>query len=358
LTDKPGQGPRWQKLDAYTACERVWRRLESLATNATGIVLILPDYLRSVQVDALRKLGEKLRLPIVGSLPLSLAGALAAQLDLTYGDHDFRVKTWVRSVLVMDVDEHALTIAWIKAVGDKAQLVESRSFPHLGWRVWKERLIDGVSDLFVIEHRRDPRDAPQAEQSLFDQLELLANGVLENRPLQLAVRGREWLKHLLVQPAQTVQICQPLVHKIAAEAEQLLHAWPATEGPPALVMTRGTGRLPGLLDALQTLPIANSSAETRLPQIKATRFDEADYGDGMIDEPTVHVSVLRAEAPAQAAHALIEGFADRTLAGGHLDLIIPLPESGPPPAASSQRTQQPAVGSQQPAAPVRKLAVK
>ena len=46
---------------------------------------------------------------------------------------------------------------------------------------------------------------PLAEQSVFDQLELLTSAALENRPMQLAVKGREWLKHLLVHPEQTVQ---------------------------------------------------------------------------------------------------------------------------------------------------------
>ncbi len=332
LTEKPGHGPRWQAgkhaLDAHAACDLIWRKLHSLAANAQGIVLAVPDYFRAIQAETLRKLGERLRMPILGSMPLALAAASAGRLPAFSGGAAF----WQRSVLVLDVDEHALSLGWVKSLSDRAHLVESRSFPHLGLRFWREKLIDALSDRFVLEHRRDPRDAPLAEQSLFDQLDGLTEAALNHRAVQLGVQGREWFKHLLVQPDQTIQFCRSLAGKVIGEVEHLAGSWPSAEWPPSVLLTHAAGRLPGLVEALRSLPLVNPSAETRLPQMKATAFDDLDYGENLLihdDEPTIAVRVLPAEAPAVAAHALSAAFRKGELPRGHLETIVPLvQESG------------------------------
>jgi hypothetical protein len=325
LNEKPGQGPFWQagryRLDAFAACEHFWQRLQKLAVDAKSIVLTVPDYLRPGQAMALCKIGEKLRLPIVGSVPGSLSAGLAGISE----------RSWHSSLVVVDVDEHALTLCWLKTLADNMHVVESRSLPHLGLRVWRERLIDMLSDLFVLEHRRDPRDAPQAEQSLFDQLDILTDAAHENRALQIAVQGQSWFKHLLVHPEQTEQFCRQLVNATIGEAEQLLFAMPHAEWPPVMLMTRAAGRLPGLVTAMQSVALVHPSAETKLPQIKATAFDGADFGERLLihdDGPSLDVHVLRAEAPARAAHRLAESFRTGALLRGHLDLVAPLPFEG------------------------------
>lgn len=341
LSEKPNQGPFWQagrhRLDAFAACEHVWRKLQPLASDAKSIVLSVPDYLRPGQATALGKIGENLRLPTVGTVPSSLSIGLAGISECC----------WHSSLLVIDVDEHALTLAWLKTLADKAHIVESRSLPHLGLRVWRERLIDMLSDLFVLEHRRDPRDAPPAEQSLFDQLDILTDAAQENRAVQIAVQAQTWFKHLLVHPVQTVQFCQQLARTTIGETEQLLFAMPSAEWPPAVLLTHAAGRLPGLVTALQSMAIAHPSAETKLPQIKATTilpspsgrgageggtaFDEDDFGDRLMihdDGPSLDIRVLRPEAPARAAHGLAQSFCSGALARGHLDLVVPLPFSG------------------------------
>lgn len=327
VSDKPGQGPSWQsgrfKLDARGACEKTWRKLQGLAVDAKSIVLTVPDYLRPAQAATLCKIGEKLKLPIVGSIPSSLAIGLAS-----FGAGEGKSPTpWTTSLLAVDVDEHALTFGWLKSLGDKAHIVESRSLPHLGLRVWRERLVSTLSDLFVLEHRRDPRDSPQAEQSLFDQLDILTDAALGKRSLQIAVQGRAWFKHLLVHPKQTVHFCSQLAHKAVTEAEQLLYGMPSGEWPPAVVFTHAAGRLPGLVQALESLSQIHPSAETKIPQLKATELDD-DFGESLVlhdETPNIHVRVLRPEAPAQSAHRLAEVFRTGKLARGHLEMLVPLP---------------------------------
>jgi FHA domain len=320
LTDTPGQGRLWQggrhSLGARTACELVWRKLHSLSANTLGVFLSLPGYLQPPQATALRQLGERAKLPVLGSAPTLLTAALAGHVE----------QFWQRSVLVVDADDHALTLGWVKAMADKAHLVESRSFPQLGGRCWKERLLNVLSDLCVLHHRRDPRDVPLAEQSLFDQLDPLTDAALKHQAIQLAVQGKQWFKHLLVHPEQTTQFCAPLANSVVQAANQLLLCWPASELPRCILLTQSAARLPGLAEALETLVLGNSGMETRIPTLETNYHDE-DFGDELMFPETEErggVLVLSAEGPARSAHALAAQIADGTLGTGHHRSIAPL----------------------------------
>ncbi|HZZ80681.1 MAG TPA: hypothetical protein VFE62_19415, partial [Gemmataceae bacterium] len=313
-----GSAKRWHTLNAEGACDLIWQRLQSPASSARAVVLTLPAYLQNAQADALRKLGEKSRLPMLGSISTLLAAALAGHA-LHY---------WQRSVLVIDADDHAMSLGWVKGLADRAHLIEARSFTQLGVRAWKERQIDALSDRFIREHRRDPRDVPSAEQSIFDQLDALALAALTRRPMQVGVNGTQWFKHLLVRPEHTIHHCRALAQQAAQEAAQLLTCWPKTEMPPAILVTHQASRLPGFIDALRPLLAepASSTSETILPPTRVTGVEFEDFGEDLLVEetPTRHVMVLTPEAPAQAAHGLVRQFRSGALPAGHVDKIVPM----------------------------------
>jgi hypothetical protein len=193
-----------------------------------------------------------------------------------------------------------------------------------------------LSDLFVWQHRLDPRDAPLAEQSLYDQLDVLLDSAQHHQAIQLGVQGQQWFKHLLVHPERTVEFCQPLVNKVVLEAGQVLQGWPPGEWPRTILLTHQAGRLPGLVAGLQALVRPSQAMnETKLPQTKATAFDEDDFGDELVflhDDELGSVIVLAAEAPARAAHGLAEHFQTGKLAASHLETSAPL---APPPAVDA-----------------------
>lgn len=363
LSAQPGQGPRWQAgrhaLDTRDACDLVWRKLSYLGANSQGLVLSVPGYLARGQVEALRKLGERARLPILGSVPTMLTAALAAYLPAhatsreASGTGPARLAGtassgdgaagWHRSVLVLDVDDHALTIGWVKALGDKAHLIDFRAFPNLGLLHWHERLIDALADLFVWQHRRDPRDAPAAEQSLYDQIEPLTDAALHHQAIQIGVQTQQWFKHLLVHPEQTAHFCQALLRCAVDEADSLLSCWPASETPRSIVVTHQASRLPGLVEALHALVLPSSSSETKLPATKVTHFADEDFGDQlMFPETREHggVLVLAPEAPARAAHGLAELFRHGVLPAGHVETIVPLAAASRQQAAGSKHFHQ------------------
>ncbi len=339
LSAMPGHGPRWQAgrhlLDARAACSLIWQKLQPLGTQTKGIVLSLPAYLQAAQAETLCRLSGPLNLPLFGSVSTTLTAALAGHLE----------RFWQRSVLVIDIDDYALTLGWVAAAADKAQLVESRSFPHLGLRFWHDRLINTLADLFVWQHRRDLRDSPVAEQSVYDQLDLLLEAGQQNRAIQLGVKGRDWFNHLLVHPEQTVQFCQTLVNKVAAEVDHLLLTCSADETPRGILLTDQAGRLPGLLEALQGLFQPGRSNPSSLPpdggagaRLPQSDFHEEDFGEALLFNDTEDnggVLVLPAEAPARVAHALAQRFGAGERPTGHLETSVPLPapqpvDAGPP----------------------------
>jgi hypothetical protein len=312
-------------LDAAQATRLVWQRLHGLCRDATGVVLAVPGYLDAGQADALRGLGTSLRLALLGSVPMPLAAALAGHA----------LQHWSHSALVIDVDEHALTFALVRAVAEQAHVVEVRSLPPLGLRHWKERLVDAISDCCIWQTRRDPRDMPATEQGLYDQLDGLLDACARELPVQVALQGTTWYQHLLMQPEQTAAFCAPFVREAVRVAGEMLGG--LAEGDPAgvVLLTHQASRLPGLQAALQGLYPAAGASETVIPR---PRTAVEDFGENLLfesDEPTVGgVHVLPLDAPARAAHTLGELLLRGELPKGHLDGSAPLPltqavEAGP-----------------------------
>ncbi len=323
-------GPRWQgkrqPFDANQAAQLVWQRLQPLGKSSKGLLLALPGYLSRVQADHLRGMGEKLKLPVLGSVPTPLVAALAA----------FHEHFWSRSVLVVDLDEHALTIALVKAVDDQAHVIETRSFPALGMHVWKDRLLNAVADLCVWQTRRDPRDAPAAEQSLYEQLDTLFDAATQQQAMQVGIQGQSWLHHVLIAPEQTLGVCHPLSQSAMFEAHQLVTATMLDDAPGGIVLTHAASRLPGLLDALRSLASSwPKPGETHVDGKRHTAIE--DFGEDLffdVASEAAGVMTLAPDAPARALHALASHFLRGELARGHHGYVAPLPlpqpvESGP-----------------------------
>jgi hypothetical protein len=319
--------PTWtlgrRPLDAAGAATHVWEQLHGLCRSAQGVVLAVPSYLQTAQADLLRILGAKLKLPLIGSVPGVLAAALAGHTQ----------QLWSRAALVVDVDDHALTVALVLAAQDCAHLVEMRAFPALGLRVWHERLLNALADLCVWQTRRDPRDAPAAEQGLFDQLDVLLDACQRRQPIQLAVQASAWYHHLLVQPGQTLAFCSPLASQAAREVEALGSVPPGDESAPAILLTHQAGRLPGLRGMLTAQAQAWAEAADGLPA--RPRAATEDFGEDLLFDAlppgpsTTTVAVLAPEAIARAAHGLAEPLRQGDRGRGHLTSLAPLPLAEP-----------------------------
>src|SRR5207249_3386632 len=119
-------------------------------------------------------------------------------------------QSWAGSVIVVDIDDHALSIGLLRALDGEAHVLEARHFPQLSLRVWQDRLINALSDTCVLQSRRDPRDVPMAEQALYEQLDGLLDAALNGRMIQIAIQAPQWYQNLLVRPEETVSFCAHL----------------------------------------------------------------------------------------------------------------------------------------------------
>src|SRR5262249_11052667 len=150
LGEPPLPGRNWlaqPPLDSLQALGLVFHRLQPICSASDGVVLSLPGYLSRAQAELALSLGRQLRFPMLGSIPAPVAGALVAYAE----------QAWYGAALVVDIDDHALTLTAVNAAQGNAQFLETRSLTHLGLRVWKERLLNALSDCCVLQSRRDPR---------------------------------------------------------------------------------------------------------------------------------------------------------------------------------------------------------
>jgi hypothetical protein len=284
--------------------------------------LTVPGYLQPDQADQLAVLGSKSRIPVVGSLPITLAAALAGHAQ----------QLWSRSVVVVDVDDHALTVALVLAGQDRAHLVETRVLPALGLHAWRDRLINALSDLCVWQTRRDPRDAPQAEQGLYDQLDALLEACSRHQPTQIAVQATQWYHHLLVQPGQTLAFCSPLASQAVRAVEALGNLPPGDEAPPTVLLTQAAARLPGVRSLLGAMVQSWIEVADGIPRPRAA---SDDFGDNLLVDAgnaafdATPVAVLSPEAPARAAHGLAEVLRSGDPVRWHLTSVAPLPLAEP-----------------------------
>lgn len=320
---------RWRggkhHLDATQATALVWKRLAPICQQADGVVLGLPSYLTHGQAEVLREQARQNKVNVLGSLPLPLASALAG----------YAAQSWFDSVLVIDVDDYALSLSLIRAVEGQAHVLDMKHVPQLGFRVWRERLLNGLADLCVLQSRRDPRGSPQAEQALFDQIDALLEACRKGRMIQLSIQASQWFQNLVMQPEQIVSLCGGLVRQVLIEIDDLLGRLSREEMPSVILVTHLAGRLPGLTASLRSLVDGHSH---RNGYIKPLTALGEDFGEHLVKEThgeSSNVIVLGPDAPTRAVHALGTQFKRGELPPGHLELIAPLPQpasvdAGPP----------------------------
>jgi len=321
LAEPADGGRKWlgqrYSLDSAQALDLVLRRLQPVWLTAGAAVLSLPVYLTPPQVDLLAILADQARLPLLGTVIAPLSAALAAHAE----------QAWSGTALVVDADDHALTLGVVAAGEGQAHLLDAWHLPHLGVKHWKERLLNALADQCVLQSRRDPRDSPSAEQALYEQLDDVFEACRHGRMASVAFQTASWYQSLVLRPDHAVTFCSALLHEALAEIEALLtSAWP--DGPPAvIVFTAMGGMLPGLAAAVasrldELAPVADASGR------RATLPLTDDFGEGLLEEEPeapARVFVLSPDAQARAAHVLAGAFERGDLPCGHLERCAPLP---------------------------------
>ncbi len=310
---------RWKtdrhNLDGDQALAVVWQRLRGICGPSAGVVVTLPDYLHADQARTATALAGKTGLRLRGAVPAGLASVLAAYAE----------QTWFGSAIVLDADEHALTLSLVTTGAGQARLAETLPLPHLGLRMWNHRLVNGLADCCVVQSRRDPRASPAAEQALYEELDGVLDACRQGRHIQLGFQASQWYQNLVVSPDQPVAFCAPLLRQLMAEIETVWTS--ALDGPPgALLLTAAAGRLPGVVALLRQALEAWTT-----PLRNGYHANSDDFGEDLIDNGLwsgPSIMVLGDDACARAAHALAEPFQKGELSPGYgTQAPLPLPQS-------------------------------
>src|SRR5262249_21302752 len=149
-------------------------------------------------------------------------------------------------------DGAAMTWSAVSVGTEQARLVDVVANPRLARGAWLGLLLDFVARRCVRLSRRDPRECPEGEQSLYDQLEaLLEHGGRADGTIDLSVRTPQWGQHLVLRPGEVAAACADLVRRTLARFDELVNRT-ASHGPASSVLlTAAAARLPGLQAALE-----------------------------------------------------------------------------------------------------------
>lgn len=296
-----------------------------LTAEADGFALVLPPYLAAAQVKALRELASRAKLPLVGTAsgPLAVAAhranAVLNPMKVVGESKTGDQSSWVvpirpqaggpGAVVVVDVDEYALSATVVNVQPGEVRLQTLAAWPRASLKLWKDRLIDSISDRCVRLSRRDPRDSAAAEQALFEQLDSALDRVRHAQPVTLTVRADKWFQDIVQQPTDFDSHCAPLVKLATDQLRDLLASANLPMPPRAVWLTDAASRLPGL-----TAAIYQTSAEQ------------------------TEVAVLPPDAATEAAAALHSRWMAATLPRVHLDGVIAWDQ--PAKAKPESRTQK------------------
>jgi hypothetical protein len=306
------------RLDADHAFAAFVQHIRPVTKKAKGVVSVIPSYFTRHQIHVLRQHFVKSKVTYLGSLSAALAAALVGYAE----------QQWAHAAIVVDVDDHAMTLGWIKATDGNAYLIDQRHLLHLGLRAWKERLINALADCCVRQTRLDPRDNPVADQRLYEQLDSLMEGVSQGRIVQLGVQAQSWYQNLIIYPEQAQAYCTTLLRHFHHELDRMLADLPP-EDMPVFLLTHAASRLPGVAALLQSrieerveTPTAAAAPvrKTRLAPVEDFGLDLFKVGQ----QSTATVVLLSPDALGRAAH-LIGSHLLYDQTGEHLDAAAPLP---------------------------------
>ena len=299
------RGDRRSHTPESALAECLGRLQAPIAAETDAAGLTVPAYLSLQQVRTVLEKAAAARLPLRGS-----AVAPLAVVAHRVGSVGAGPKGAEPAVLVIDADEFALTAALVAVGTEDTRVIDKTAVPKASLRAWKDRLIDGLSDKCVRACRRDPRDSAVAEQDLYLQLGSLLETAKSGHSFTVSVRSDRWYQDLTVHPDDLEMMCAG-VNRLAIDGLKEFLGNAPLDGPPRAVwLTATAGRLPGLAAKI----VKHSPAETK-------------------------VSLLPANAAAEAAAALVPRWLTGKLPRTHLDVVLPhaAPMAAGGPAASIGR---------------------
>ncbi len=256
----------------------------SLGAESTSLGLALPGYLSGKQVRSILGFASLARLPVSGSVAAPLAVVAHRAGNVGSGG----------TVLLFDVDDYAMSASLVVVLPNEIRMVGSACWPHASLKLWKDRLIDGIADRCVRVCRRDPRDSAEAEQIIYDQLDAALESTRNGQRITMGLRCEHWYQDLIQTPDDFERSCLPLLRIAVEGLKDLLLSQALPMPPRAIWFSHTAGRLPGLAAKIYR----HSPEQTA-------------------------VSILPANAAAEAVVSLVPRFLEGRLPRTHLEVALP-----------------------------------
>jgi hypothetical protein len=288
---KVGTSHEWrvgrQRHTPETAAQFAFDQIRNtLGEDPTNLGLTLPAYLTAKQAKAILEAATLSKLAVCGSVAAPLA--IASHRTGNIGPNG--------TVLIFDVDDHALSASLVTVAANEVKLVGGAAWPQASLKLWKDRLIDGISDRCVRVCRRDPRDSAEAEQHIYDQLDAAMDAARQGQKFTMSLRCEHWYQDLVQSPDDLERISQPMLYTAVEGLKQLLLHSALPVPPRAIWFTHTAGQLPGLVGKLYR----HSPEQTT-------------------------ICTLPPNAAAEAAVALVPRFLEGRLPRGHIEHSLPWP---------------------------------
>jgi len=285
-----GSAAEWRhgrhRLSAEKALRATLQHVSGRLSGVSGLVLVAPGYLTGEQVRLIHAVADDLKLPVRGAINRSLAAGLA----------NHKEQAWHHVGIVVDVDDYAMTCTVLRPGDAELCCLGQQTLPMLGQRLWRERLLGRIADSCVRNCRRDPRDNPEADQHLFNQLDQVLLAAANNQPAVVRLAGFQWLQTLTLTPAEMAAACAQLAHQ-AARGVDAAHKWAEQQ--------------------LTSVSIYLTAEAARLPGLSAAIYRQCDNKTPLV--------VLCANAPGQAAFELAQRISRQEIPAGHYGAAVPLP---------------------------------
>ncbi len=221
---------------------------------------------------------------------------------------------------MVDVDGHALTFSAIAVDAHRMRWLDVLAAPQLAEHVWLVRLLNCVAERCIRRTRRDPREAADTEQDLYDQLTQVLTPNPGDKLIELVLQTPHWYQNLMMPPADLRKFCEPLVQQAVADWRTFREALHIHGRFTSLLVTAQAARLPGLVAGLQ------AALEQPEPAAELAPGEEEDFGANLLlfhegGGSGTPVYVLPADAVSRAAHHLAARMQRHELPHGQLDSI-------------------------------------
>jgi hypothetical protein len=190
-------------------------------------VALLPSYWQESQAQKFVEHLQRAGLPQVSALAQDLT--LAWAISLRQGPFS--------SVLLADLDDHALVLSRAVRRGDALVIERRASFAELGRRVWIKSLLAACADVIVRHHRQDPRLSKEATQALFLDIER-SLAQLRQADFRGQIHVADFHAEFLLPAPQIQQACARLaqtaaylIRQFREPGDQLFLTWRFVELP-------------------------------------------------------------------------------------------------------------------------------